>query len=181
MYSDGMRRMQDKKDARRIADALEAHTVRAALTDDDRAFIARAPFFFLATAGKDGTPDCSYKGGAPGFVSVDATSLSWLDLDGNGQFRSLGNVLENPRVSLLFIDFATPRRLRVHGTATLVDEDDSVRVIVAVERAFPNCPRYIHKMKLEELSPYVQDDPPVPSWKKDPRFCDALPRPRPPR
>ena len=46
---------------------------------------------------------------------LDATTLAWGDYDGNGQFRSLGNLLVNPHVGLLFVDFAQPRRLRVNG------------------------------------------------------------------
>jgi predicted pyridoxine 5'-phosphate oxidase superfamily flavin-nucleotide-binding protein len=180
MYSSGHRELQDRFDSRRIADRLEAVTVKPTLADADRAFIAAAPFFFLATAGADGWPDCSYKGGDPGFVRVvDDQTLAWDDYDGNGQFRSLGNVTENPKVQLLFIDFAQPRRLRVHGLASLAEREHRLVVTLAVERVFPNCPRYIHRMTLDELSPYAPrpgHEPPEPSWKSDARFCDALPR-----
>ena len=93
---------------------------RTAFTDEDRAFIAGQAMFFLATADADGWPECSYKGGVPGFVRVlDAQTLAFPSYDGNGMFRSLGNVQINPRVGLLFIDFEQPRRLRVLGRATL--------------------------------------------------------------
>ena len=191
MYRDGHRTLQDRFDSRRIADRLEEVTVHATFTDADRAFVQGAPFFFLATAGSDGWPDCSYKGGAPGFVEiVDEKTLTWPDYDGNGQFRSLGNVIENPKVSLLFIDFANQRRLRIHGTAALVfggtegADDERLRVSLAVERLFPNCPRYLHTMALAELSPYAPregHEPPAPSWKQDPRFASCLPRREPTR
>jgi len=180
MYRDGHRALQDRFDSRRIADRLEEVTVHAAVTESDRAFIEGAPFFFLGTAGPDGWPDCSYKGGVPGFVKVlDATTLAWTDYDGNGQFRSLGNIVDNPKVTLLFIDFEKQRRLRIHGVASLVDENDALVVNVAIERLFPNCPRYIHRMKLEELSAYAPregHDPPAAGWKSDPRFASCLPK-----
>jgi predicted pyridoxine 5'-phosphate oxidase superfamily flavin-nucleotide-binding protein len=143
--------------------------------------------FFLATADADGQPDCSYKGGLPRFVRVTAPSeLAFPSYDGNGMFRSLGNVLVNPRVGLLFIDFEQPRRLRVNGRAALFFEDpllvefESAQAIVRVraERIFPNCPRYIHRMRLIEASPYVPCEgvaPPIPAWKKMPQFNEVLP------
>lgn len=187
MYHDGMRRLQDARDSRRIADRLEQVTVRSAFTNDDRAFITRCPMFFIATADAHGHPDCSYKGGLPGFVRVvDEHTLAFADYDGNGMYRSWGNTLVNPYVGLLFIDFEKPRRLRVNGRAQ-ISEDDPLRgefpgatfvVRVAAERIFPNCPRYIHTMQLVEHSVYAprpDHTPPVPAWKTFEVFRDALP------
>ena len=79
-------------------------TFREAFTESDRAFIEGAGFFFLATADTDGRPDCSFKGGLPGFVAVTGPSeIAFADYDGNGMFKSLGNLLVNPWVGLLFI------------------------------------------------------------------------------
>lgn len=187
MYHDGMRRLQDARDTRRIADRLEEVTAHSSITRDDRAFIESAPFFFLATADLQGRPDCSYKGGLPGFVRVvDDKTLAFPDYDGNGMYRSWGNVLANPNVGLLFIDFERPNRLRVNGTATLSEVDPlrdefagAVFVVrVSVERIFPNCPRYIHTMHLEHHSKYAPRpdyQPPVPAWKTFDGYRDALP------
>ena len=91
----------------------------------DKAFIESLPFFFLATADADGRPDCSFKGGAPGFVRVVAPDLLvYPDYDGNGMFKSLGNIRSNPQVGLLFIAMTErPKRLRVLGTAELAFDD----------------------------------------------------------
>lgn len=187
MYHDGMRELQDARETRRIADRLEQVTVHTAFTGEDRAFIERCPMFFIATADTQGRPDCSYKGGLPGFVRVlDDRTLAFPDYDGNGMYRSLGNVLVNPHVGLLFLDFEIPKRIRVNGTAR-ISEDDALRsaypgsvliVRVTAERIFPNCPRYLHKMQLVEHSAYAprQDyTPPVPAWKTFDAFRDALP------
>ena len=75
--------------------------------------------FFLATADADGQPQCSYKGGEPGFVRVvDERTIAFPGYDGNGMFLSIGNMGVNPNVGLLFIDFERGTRLRFNGIAT---------------------------------------------------------------
>lgn len=187
MYHEGMRHLQEVRETQPLADRLEQVTVRAAFTEEDRAFIERSPMFFIATADADGHPDCSYKGGLPGFVRVlDDRTLAIPDYDGNGMYRSWGNVLVNPHIGLLFLDFENPKRLRVNGTAQ-VSENDPLRteypgsvfiVRVTATRIFPNCPRYIHKMQLVDYSAYAPKagyTPPVPAWKTFDAFRDALP------
>jgi predicted pyridoxine 5'-phosphate oxidase superfamily flavin-nucleotide-binding protein len=187
-YHRGMRELQDRFDTRRLADRLDERLSRSAFTDEDRAFIESRSFFFLATADAQGQPDCSYKGGDAGFVRITAANeLAFPSYDGNGMFRSLGNVLVQPAVALLFIDFERPNRLRVNGRASLADDDPLLReftgaqliVRVRAERIFPNCPRYIHRMSVIEPSPYVPREgstPPVPKWKRMEAFSDVLPR-----
>ncbi|HKQ29239.1 MAG TPA: pyridoxamine 5'-phosphate oxidase family protein [Burkholderiales bacterium] len=182
------RALQDLFDSRRIADRLVEKLMRAQFSDEDRAFIARQSLFFLASADAQGRPDCSYKGGDPGFVRVvEPDTLAFPSYDGNGMFKSLGNISANPHVGLLFIDFQAPKRLRVNGQASL-HLDDALKaeypgaqaiVRVRAEQIFPNCPRYIHRMQLVEPSPYVPvagTAAPVPAWKENPAFKDALPR-----
>lgn len=190
MYHEGSRELQDRFDSRRIADRLEAVTVHTEFNADDVAFIERSSMFFLATADAEGWPDCSYKGGTPGFVRViDSKTLLFPAYDGNGMFRSLGNITVNPKVGLLFVDWEHPRRLRVSGTASVLDDADLVSgfegaqlvVRVTTERIFPNCPRYIHRMHLEEASVYAPRPghvPPVPEWKTMEVFRDHLPMPQ---
>ena len=192
-YHAGMRELQDRFDTRRLADRLDEKLARQAFSDEDRAFIESRPLFFLATADDRGRPDCSFKGGAPGFVRVTGEAeLAFPSYDGNGMFRSLGNLLVNPAVALLFIDFEKPRRLRVNGSASAAGDDPllasfaGAQLIVRVraERIFPNCPRYIHRMTTVEPSPYVPREgttPPVPKWKRFDEFADVLPRDDPAR
>src|SRR5437879_5490905 len=187
-YHAGMRRLQDRFDTRRLADRLDEKLGRMAFTAEDRQFIESRPLFFLATADAEGRPDCSYKGGAPGFVRVTGNDeLAFPSYDGNGMFRSLGNMLLNPAVALLFIDFERPNRLRVNGRAFIADQDPLLQsfagaqlvVRVRAERIFPNCQRYIHRMSIAEASPYVPREgttTPVPKWKRFDAFRDVLPR-----
>lgn len=187
MYHRGSRELQDEFGSRQLADRLVEKLARDRFTDGDRAFIESRTMFFLATADADGRPDCSYKGGAPGFVRiVDERTLAFPSYDGNGMFKSLGNVLVNPFVGMLFIDFESPKRLRVNGRAAVHKEDPLLRelvgaeivVRVVAEAIFPNCPRYIHRMTVVEPSVYTPaagHQPPEPAWKSRPEFCEVLP------
>ena len=188
LYHEGNRQLQDQFDSRRIADRLEEVTLHSTFMPNDVDMIERAEMFFLATADADGRPDVSYKGGMPGFVRVvSEDTLAFPHYDGNGMFKSLGNVLANPNVGLLFIDFEQPNRMRLQGKA-MVSADDPLlpefpgaQLIIRVTagRIFPNCPRYIHRMKLVEHSVYApkpEHEPPVPDWKRFPVFKDQLPK-----
>ncbi|HYF07097.1 MAG TPA: pyridoxamine 5'-phosphate oxidase family protein [Acetobacteraceae bacterium] len=185
-YHHGQRALQDGFDSRRIADRLEA-LARTAFTEDDRAFIEGTIYFFLATADAEGRPDCSFKGGPPGFVRVTGPSeLAFPDYDGNGMFKSLGNLAVNSEVGLLFIALhGTPRRLRVNGTARIDRADPLLAstvgaqmiVRVAARVIFPNCPRYIPKLELAGPSPYTPQpgrDPVEPAWKGFDVFKDHV-------
>jgi predicted pyridoxine 5'-phosphate oxidase superfamily flavin-nucleotide-binding protein len=186
LYHQGNRRLQDRFQSRKIADRLEEVTTRTQFTDGDKDFIESARYFFLATADSEGRPDCSFKGGAAGFVRVIGPSeLVFPDFDGNGMFKSLGNIDVNPEVGLLFIDFEKPRRLRVNGSAAVRADDPLLAqtigaqliVRVAARAIFPNCPRYIPAMKLAEESDYAPRAGhrfPEPAWKSFPEFKDAV-------
>ena len=131
MYHQGQRELQDWAGSRALADRLDETLRRERFNDADKAFVEALPFFFLATADAQGRPDCSFKGGPPGFVRVAAPDLLiFPDYDGNGMFKSLGNILANPQVGLLFIAMGeTPRRLRVNGTAQVVRDDPAMAQI----------------------------------------------------
>ena len=187
LYHDGNRRLQDRFDSRRLADRLEEVKVRDHIDDGDRAFIESLDMFFLATADEQGRPNCSYKGGDPGFVRVlDPHTLAFPGYDGNGMFLSLGNALVNPEVGLLFICFERRRRLRLNGTASVSLDDpllptwpEAKQVVrVRAREVFPNCPRYIHRYELVERSRFVprpQQETPVPDWKRTDWASDVLP------
>jgi hypothetical protein len=115
-----------------------------------------------------------------------ANEVAFPDYDGNGMFKSLGNILVNPDVGLLFIDMhEKPRRLRVNGRARLVRDDPLLAhtigaqmiVRVTARAIFPNCPRYVPKLQLVEPSQYTPAPgrvPPEPAWKSFPDFKDYV-------
>ncbi len=187
MYHDGNRRLQDEFQSRRIADRLEEKLTRTQFTADDKAFIEGAVYFFLASADAEGRPDCSFKGGMPGFVRVTgASELAFPDYDGNGMFKSLGNLAVNPNIGLLFIALHDkPKRLRVNGSAAVRRDDPLLAstvgaqliVRVTARAIFPNCPRYIPTMQLVEPSSYVPRpgcEPVEPAWKGFADFKDHV-------
>jgi uncharacterized protein len=186
IYHDGNRSFQDRFDTRRLADRIEERLVHDVIDSDDRAFIEARDMFFLATVDAEGRPQCSYKGGDPGFVRVlDEHTLAFPSFDGNGMYLSLGNIAAASEVGLLFVDFEGQRRLRLNGTATvelddpLLAEYPRAQCVVRVNatEVFPNCPRYVHKLQLVERSrftPRRDCEPPVPEWKRREWARDVL-------
>jgi uncharacterized protein len=187
MYNAHARELQNRFDTRRLADRIEERLVHDTFDADDAAFVAACDMFFLATADAEGRPQCSYKGGDPGFVRVlDPHTLAFPNYDGNGMYLSTGNALANPHVGLLFIRFDIQRRMRVNGEASvdwadpLADEFPKAQFVVRVRarEVFPNCPRYIHRYELVERSRFVPRTacaPPVPDWKRSDWARDVLP------
>jgi hypothetical protein len=163
-YTSSQRRLQDEFETRRLADRLLEAIITPELSPQQTEFIHGRNMFFLSTVDEDGFPSCSYKGGLPGFVRVpEPRTLVFPAYDGNGMFMSLGNIEACAKVGLLFIDFQTPRRMRVRGEARLLRDGPMLKsypgakaaVEVAIERVWQNCPRYVHRMQLVEQSPYV--------------------------
>jgi predicted pyridoxine 5'-phosphate oxidase superfamily flavin-nucleotide-binding protein len=187
IYHGGSRRLQERFDTRRLADRLEERFLATAgIGADDREFVESCDMLFLATADAEGRPQCSYKGGDPGFVRVlDERTLAFPSYDGNGMYLSAGNTLVNPHVGLLFIRFDLQRRLRVNGLASVADDDPLLREYpeaqlvwrVQATEVFPNCPRYIHRLELVERSRFVPRaacETPVPEWKRRDWARDVL-------
>jgi len=159
MFHEGSRSLQDRFDTRRIADRIEA-----------------VDMFFIAPADEEGRPSCSYKGGEPGFVRVvDEGTIAFPSYDGNGMYLTMGNLLRNPNVGLLF-DERDP---------LLADYPEAQFIVrIAVREVFPNCPRYIHRYALVQRSRFVPKadcKTPVPDWKRAEWARDALPAKDPAR
>ena len=186
-YHDGSRALQDRFDTRALADRIDDLLVSDTIGDGDRAFIEARDMFFLASADDQGRPTCSYKGGEPGFVRVlDRHTIAFPSYDGNGMYLSAGNMLVNPDVGLLFIDFERGHRMRLEGVASidledpLVEEYPEAQLVIRVRAraVYPNCPRYIHRYELVRRSRFVPRDgclTPVPEWKRSDWAVDALP------
>ncbi|MGE3845076.1 MAG: pyridoxamine 5'-phosphate oxidase family protein, partial [Vicinamibacterales bacterium] len=132
--------------------------------------------------------DCSFKGGPPGFVQVLSPGLlAFPDYDGNGMFKSLGNILANTNVGLLFIMMGEkPQRLRVNGRASVHTDDPLLTelpgaqavVRVVPEHIFPNCPRYIPDLAGGRASDYLPCEgveAKEPAWKGFDMFKDVVP------
>ncbi len=181
------RALQADFDTVRLADRLNELIVLTEIPDEHRAFIESRDMVFLSTVDHRGYPTCSYKGGAPGFIKVlDPRTLALPSYDGNGMFLSMGNLAGNAKLGMLFIDFETPHRLRLHGTASISQDDPllpscpGAQLIarISVTELFVNCPRYVHRYQRLQTSRYApQADgskPPGPKWKRIDLLQDAL-------
>jgi uncharacterized protein len=188
MFHEGNRDLQQLFGSTALADRLVERLRRSEFNDEDRELIHCLEFFFLATAAPDGQPDCSFKGGPRGFVRiVQPDLLVWPDYDGNGMFKSLGNIKLNPSVGLLFIRMGeAPKRLRVNGRAEVVLEDPLMSEFIGAQALvrvtpidiFPNCPRYIPDLATGTPSPYVpceNQSPREPGWKSNPAWKEVVP------
>ena len=185
-YHDGNRRLQDRFDSRRLADHL-VERVTETIGDAQKEFIQRADMFFLATCDHRGLPTCSYKGGDPGFVKVlDEHWLAFPNYDGNGKFQSMRNLLKNPNVVMLFVDFEGQQRLRLQGIATILDDDEllsqytEAQFIIRVQatEVYSNCPRYVNKYRLVDRSTFVPwnaQETTVPTYKNKADVHEFLP------
>jgi uncharacterized protein len=188
LYGPHHRALQDRFDARRIADFIESHNVRRSFDEFDKAFIETRDMFWLASVDQAGQPTVSYKGGDPGFVRVlDEHTLAFPSYDGNGMFLSMGNIASSRNVGLLFMDFEKPNRLRVQGTASVSADDPllecfpEAQLIVRVtpSEVFLNCNRYVHRYQKISASKYVPRagaKTPLASWKRIDLIQDALPK-----
>ncbi|MEE7626069.1 pyridoxamine 5'-phosphate oxidase family protein [Methylobacter sp. Wu8] len=186
-FHEGSRQLQDRFETRPMADRLVEAIVSDKISPEDKAFIEEQNMFFLATVDGEGRPNCSYKGGSVGLVKViDEQTLAFPLYDGSGMYLSAGNVLVNPHVGLLFVDFQRQARLRLNGSVFILEDDPLMNhwpeaqmvLRVTVREMFPNCPRYIHKMALVEESAFVPKEhceTPAPAWKRLEAVADVLP------
>ncbi|MEM7643865.1 MAG: pyridoxamine 5'-phosphate oxidase family protein [Pseudomonadota bacterium] len=192
MFHEGNRALQDRYGGRAVADRIVEMVETDSFTDEFREFIEAVPFFFLATSA-NGVTDCSFKGGQSGFVRVTGPrELIFPDYDGNRMYKSLGNILENPSVGLLFMKFGAEEgqgalylRIRVNGRASVHDDHPALasypgaqRIVrVETDHIYPNCPRYVPEMAEVAPSRHIpaeNADQPVPEWKKLPPIAELL-------
>lgn len=187
LYGKQHRLLQKEFETTQLADRVDELIVLPEITAEHKAFIESRDMFFLTTVDHRGYPTCSYKGGSPGFLKVlDQKTLAFPSYDGNGMFLSLGNIQANNKIGMLLIDFETPHRVRIHGTARIDKQDPLIGdfpgaaliVRVAVAEIFVNCPRYIHKYQRLETSKYTPQagfaTPLNPQWKRIDAIQDVL-------
>jgi uncharacterized protein len=178
LYGPVHRSLQERFDTRRLADNVEKRVVLTEIPPEHKAFIESREMFFLSTIDHQGRPTVSYKGGDPGFVRVlDCKTVAFPCYDGNGMFYSMGNLLGNPQVGMLFVNFEKPHRLRLQGVASINDNDPLLAeyaeaqlvVRVTVSEIFRNCPRYVHryeKIQTSEFVPRSTRETPFAPWKR---------------
>lgn len=150
----GYARMEEKGSDRTLIDATLS------------GFIADMRSFYLATASRDGQPYIQHRGGPPGFLHVlDECTLAFADFAGNRQYISTGNLDENPRAMIFLMDYRVRRRVKIWGTARVVESDPALiarlmpedyraraeaAILFTVAGWDINCPQHIPQMLLAE-------------------------------
>ena len=186
LYSPEHRALQEEFNTTKLADLLDNGWIHEKISEDEKNFISSRDMFFLSTVDPHGMPTVSYKGGPTGFVKVlDESTLVFPGFDGNGMFYSVGNIEAQHKVGMLFIDFETPHRVRVQGTAKLIRKHELMEeyteakylIMISVTKIWVNCPRYIHKYKKIDQSKYVPEPckvTPIPTWTRLDIVQDAI-------
>ncbi len=160
-FTPNVKRLQERFGSRgSYAKMEEKGGFKQEITEDLIAFIQERDSFYLATATKDGQPYIQHRGGPKGFLRViDKQTLAFGDFSGNRQYVSFGNLQENNKVCLFLMDYVNRRRIKVWGTAKVIEDDPGLIEKVACpsyrsqpERVFCihvkawdiNCPQHIN-------------------------------------
>lgn len=150
------------------------HGWQTTVTPELTEFLAGLDMFYLGTATADGQPYIQYRGGSPGFLKVlDEKTLAFADFGGNRQYLTVGNLSENPKAFLFLMDYANRQRVKLWGTARVVEDDpallDRLRdpeypgkveraVVFTIEAWDINCPQHIHpRFTEEQIRPVVDE------------------------
>lgn len=181
------RYFQDKFGTRELADRISDFIVHDKLTEEEIEFVRSRDFFYLSTVDGSGFPQCSYKGGSRGFVKIiDAGTFTFPIYDGNGMYLTAGNIRENASIGMLFIDHEDPQKLRINGTAEIIEDPSQIEkhheaellVCVTIREIFMNCNRYIHEVERKMDSPNGPVEgrqSPMADWKQLDVMRDVLP------
>jgi predicted pyridoxine 5'-phosphate oxidase superfamily flavin-nucleotide-binding protein len=162
-FSPAVKSVQERRGSRDIYARLEANGGWITRIEPEmERFIAKMRSFYLATASKDGQPYIQHRGGPPGILRViDDTTLAFADFRGNRQYITTGNLAENPRAMIFLMDYQRRRRVKIWGSArvvenapemieALVPEGYSARteaaIVFKVEAIDVNCPQHIPQM-----------------------------------
>jgi hypothetical protein len=166
-FTPSVKAVQERRGSRKGYARMETKGGFATTIDPNLAgFIAGIRSFYLATANKDGQPYIQHRGGPPGFLRViDDKTLAFADFSGNRQYISTGNLAENPRALLFLMDYENRQRVKIWGTARVIEDDAELiaklfpkgykaraeaAILFTVEAWDANCPQHIPQMLFAE-------------------------------
>lgn len=167
IFSPRVKAVQERRGSRQAFARMEAKGGFATAIDPGLAeFIAEMRSFYLATASRDGQPYVQHRGGPPGFLRViDEKTLAFADFAGNRQYITTGNLEENPKAMIFLMDYTHRRRVKIWGTARVVENDAELNaklfpegykarteasILFTVEAIDINCPQHIPQMVFAE-------------------------------
>jgi predicted pyridoxine 5'-phosphate oxidase superfamily flavin-nucleotide-binding protein len=161
-FTPAVKAIQEEKGSRAAYAKVErSRGWQTTVTPELQAFLSAMDMFYLGTANAKGQPYIQYRGGTPGFLKViDEKTLGFADFGGNRQYISLGNLSENPQAFIFLMDYAKSRRIKLWGTARVVEDDSELlerlrdpeypgqverAILFSIEAWDVNCPQHIHK------------------------------------
>ncbi len=173
-FTPTVKAIQARKGSRDAYQQREQRPWNVRVTPDLAAFIAAQTSFFMATATADGQPYIQHRGGPAGFLHVlDDNTLAFADFTGNRQYLTQGNLADNPKAHLFLIDYLNRQRIKIWGTAKVVEDDPELlarlmphgykarpeQVIVFTITAWDsNCPQHIpQKLDLADVVAVVAE------------------------
>jgi uncharacterized protein len=158
-FTPAVKSIQAAKGSRAAYAKVERRGWQTRVTPDLAEFLGELDMFYLGTASTEGQPYIQYRGGPPGFLKVlDDRTLAFADFGGNRQYITLGNLSENPKAFIFLIDYASQRRVKLWGTARVVEDDGKLlehlsapeypgkverAIVFTVETWDINCPQHI--------------------------------------
>jgi predicted pyridoxine 5'-phosphate oxidase superfamily flavin-nucleotide-binding protein len=161
-FTPAIKAIQTEKGSRTAyAKVEEGRGWPTSVTPELTAFLSELDMFYLGTANAEGQPYIQYRGGAPGFLKViDENTLGFADFGGNRQYITLGNINDNSKAFIFLMDYANSRRIKLWGTARVVEDDPDLlerlqdpeypgrverAILFSIEAWDVNCPQHIHK------------------------------------
>jgi predicted pyridoxine 5'-phosphate oxidase superfamily flavin-nucleotide-binding protein len=172
-FTPAVKAQQEQKGSRaKYARMENSYGWQTTVTDELTGFLASLDMFYLGTANAEGQPYIQYRGGSPGFLKVlDEHTLGFADFGGNRQYITLGNLSENPKAFIFLMDYANSQRVKLWGTAKVIEGDHALleqlrdpeypgkveRAIVFTLEAWDvNCPQHIHKrFSQNQIAPVI--------------------------
>jgi predicted pyridoxine 5'-phosphate oxidase superfamily flavin-nucleotide-binding protein len=173
-FTPAVKSIQEQKGSRSSYARMErSGGWETSVTEDLEAFLANLDMFYLGTANATGQPYIQYRGGSPGFLKVlDEKTLGFADFGGNRQYITLGNLSENPKAFLFLMDYAHRQRIKVWGTARVVDNDPELlerlrdpnypgkverAILFTIEAWDVNCQQHIHqRFSQSQITPVIE-------------------------
>ena len=173
-FTPAVKAIQERKGSRKSYSQMErSGGWQTTVTPDLAEFLSGLDMFYLGTANAAGQPYIQYRGGAPGFLKVlDERTLGFADFGGNRQYITLGNLSENPHAFLFLMDYVNRQRIKLWGTARVIENDPDLlnklrdtaypgkverAILFTVEAWDVNCQQHIHpRFSKHQLAPALE-------------------------
>jgi uncharacterized protein len=173
-FTPAVKAIQEQNGSRQTYARMERHHGwKTKVTPELAEFVVSLDMFYLGTSNAQGQPYIQYRGGPAGFLKViDERTLAFADFGGNRQYVTLGNLSENPKAFIFLMDYVNSQRVKLWGTARVIDDDPDLlerlsdgdypgkverAIVFTIEAWDINCPQHIHKRYSErQIAPVIE-------------------------